>query len=207
MRFVLLVLFAVVACTHDAPAAPHKATTPKSKLSQKKPVKKKKMEISARITGTRPGRPPMLRFEVEVKLHNTSKDPRWFVLPAKLPLNKSGGVDTLEPRDHGGVMLARFLGTGGFYAVKLKGGARLTISKLELTSWGDDDPHEFPVQVAADITIGGKSIATWFTHDPVANAASLDASLATAGKPKDTPDGKEQPVHIDGDQIAVPLTN
>jgi len=195
-------LFLAAACMQHAAAAP--ATKP----APKKPPPKK-MDNTVRITGEKPGRPPLVRYEVEVKLHNTAKEARWFVLPSKLPPGKAGGgVDAMEPRESKDVMLARFLGTGGFYAVKLAPGARLTISKLELGVWDDKQPSEYPIQIAKEITLGGKSIGTWFDHDPVAKGASIDAVGTSAGKAKHTPDNKEVPVVYEGaEHAALPLAN
>lgn len=197
-----LLLPLLFACASPALAQPAKKPAPA------KPAPKKMTDNTARITGEKPGRPPLVRYEVEVKLHNTAKEARWFVLPSKLPATKTaGGVDAMEPRESKDVMLARFLGTGGFYAVKLAPGAKLTISKLELGVWGDDKPAEYPITIAKDITLGGKSAGTWFEHDPVAKGDAIDAVATSAGKAKKTPDGKEVPVVIDGEHVAVPLGN
>ncbi len=202
MRWLLpLVLVCGVLPAAAQPSKPNPAPAPKK-------LPPKKMDITAKILGEKPGRPPLSYYSLEVKIHNPSKDARWYVLPSKLPPPKSAvGVDTMEPRESKDVMLARFLGTAGFYAVKVAGGATLTITKLELQVWGDAQPSEYPVQVVADIQIGGKSIATWFDHDPTAKGTTIDAAATSAGKAKKTPDGKEVPVVISGDTLAVPLAN
>src|SRR5689334_24101063 len=85
--------------------------------------------------GERPGRPPLIRLLVNVTAANPGPDQRWVVIQRNIPGDDGGGVDKLEQLAAGGVAIGKFLGTGGFYAVALAPGARLTIKNLEIGWW------------------------------------------------------------------------
>ena len=115
----------------------------------------------------RPGKPPMITFELEVILRNEGAEPRWFVVPSNLPA-ATGGIDVLEVFGLGdGVILGRFLGTGGFWALLLPAKAEVRIKKLPLIYW--DDPQKkltVEVTVARELTLGGERGADVVSFEP-----------------------------------------
>jgi hypothetical protein len=151
--------------------------------------------VDATLTGESPGRPPLRRFTVEVKLDNRASEPRWFLLPSKN--NAAGGVDVLETFRVGDTFIGRFLGTGGFWAVRLLGGAQLTVANLPYELWSEDPgsstvPYE--VKAAAEITLGAEPIATWFGASSPSPGGKVDFARAQPQSPYRVADGKEVPV-------------
>ena len=160
--------------------------------------------VTVTVVGTKPGRPPVDRLLVDVQLKNDDSAPRWVLIPSKLPPETGGGVDKLEqltvPAGTGTLAVGRFLGRAGTYAVKLAPGARLTLRKLELSWWRENNEKEaqFDVTLAPEVKIGDATMATWFDKDPaVTGAADVDMEGAKHTRSHKSPTGDEIPLALD----------
>src|SRR5262245_24039982 len=117
--------------------------------------------VTVTLVGLKPGRPPTERLVVDIELRNDDQAPRWVLIPSALPVG-AGGIDKLEqltaPAGTTKVAVGRFLGTGGRYALRLAPGARVTLRKLEVSWWRENDEKTaaFEVQLAADALLGGR---------------------------------------------------
>ena len=140
-----------------------------------------------------------MRLLVDVQLANDAKEPRWVLLPSKLPAPTSGGIDKLEQLTAPpGVAVGRFLGAAGLYAVRLAPGARVTLRKLEVAWWRGDaaQPPAFDVQLASEVKLGDQAMASWFDKDPtISGAAEVDMEAA-----------KHTASHRSADDAEVPVT-
>ena len=169
------------------------------------------LDVTIAATGERFGRPPLIRLLVTVTAINSSSETRWILISSALgPGGRGGGVDKVERLSVGGITIGRFLGTGGFYAMALRPGARLTIKNLEIAWWNDPEastPPPIDVRIAGDVTLGGAAIATWFEADAsVAGNVEIDAALAIHTSSRHGPGGGEVAVDlIDGRIVNVPI--
>ena len=158
------------------------------------------VSVSVTLVGQKPGRPPIERLLVDVQLTNDDPAPRWILIPSSLPVT-SGGIDKLEQltarAGPATVAVGRFLGTGGRYAVRLAPGARVTLRKLEVSWWRENNETQaaFDVQLASDVKLGGQPMATWFDQDPtISGAADVDMEGAKHTASHRAPDDAEVPV-------------
>ncbi len=164
-------------------------------------------EVEISVLEIHPGRPPLVRLGLDVKMHNVATGPRWFILPANLPVTSGGGVNGLEVAAvevDGRVVVGRFLGNGGFQALLLPGGATVRVRGLPLSYWGDlpESVLHLDAVVARGFTLGGDPAQTWFPDDPTcAASADVDFSKARALSSRKTPDYGEVPVTIDVDRL------
>ena len=164
-------------------------------------------EITMTLVGERPGRPPIVRLLVDVKLSNSSAATRWFLIPSNVGGAPGSGVDKLERLSAGPVRFGRLLGTGGFYAVSLRPQARLSIKSLEVAWWNDGGvrtPPAIEIRVADDVMLGGESISTWFEGDvAVAGEIEVDAPTAAHTSSKRTAGDVEVAVAPVGERRAI----
>lgn len=176
------------------------------------PVARPAVEMT--FAGKVPGKPPITTVQLDVTLRNAEKAPRWFVFPAKLPLEAIGagdgvtGVEVFDASGEGRVVLGKFLGTAGFQAVLVAADGEVSLAKLGIPVWktGAKGPLAIEVIVASEITVGGQPAAAWFgTASPVSDArASGDASKAKRAASKMTEDRDEVPVVFTEDRrIAI----
>lgn len=154
--------------------------------------------VTVTVVGTKPGRPPIDRLLVDVKLENADAIARWVLIPTKLPVDSGGGVDKLEqltvPAGSVTVAVGRFLGRSGTYAVKLAPGARVTLRKLELSWWREHAEKEaaFDVTLASEVKIGDAPMTTWFDKDPaITGDADIDMDNAKHTRSQKSPTGDE----------------
>ena len=194
MRLALVVVL-LVACADS-----HKT---QRKIEEPTAQKGSAMNASVTVTvvGTKPGRPPVDRLLVDVQLKNDDAAPRWVLIPTKLPPDTEGGVDKLEqltvPAGASTIAVGRFLGRAGTYAVKLAPGARLTLHKLELSWWRENNEKEaaFDVRLASEVKLGDAAMATWFDKDPaVSGAADVDMDAAKHTRSQKSESGDEVPL-------------
>lgn len=194
MRLALVVVL-LVACADS-----HKT---QRKIEEPTAQKGSAMNASVTVTvvGTKPGRPPVDRLLVDVQLKNDDAVPRWVLIPTKLPPDNDGGVDKLEqltvPAGGSTIAVGRFLGRAGTYAVKLAPGARLTMRKLELSWWRENNEKEaaFDVRLASEVKLGDAAMATWFDKDPaVSGAADVDMDAAKHTRSQKSATGDEVPL-------------
>jgi len=151
-----------------------------------------------------PGKPPLERLLVDVHIRNDEKTPRWVLLPSRLPLTP-GGIDKLEQHTTKAgaieVAVGRFLGTGGRYAVRLAPGARVILRKLEVAWWRPEKASEvsFDVQLAAEVTLGGEPMASWFDKNPmIQGIVEVDMETAKHTASHRAPGDKEVAVSVTG---------
>jgi hypothetical protein len=149
-------------------------------------------------------KPPLLDLYFDVTLRNNSSEPKWFLLPSNLGQNNQldparGGVDAVEvfaPKSKYRVLIGHFLGTGGFNALQLAGGAEVRMRNFAISFWGDP-PDQLPVSViiAKQLTIGGESAATWFGVDPLisgkADTSENGGGQTRAVQSRRAPDSRE----------------
>jgi len=157
--------------------------------------------VTITVVGTKPGRPPVDRLLVDVQLRNDDAAARWVLIPSKLPPDDGGGVDKLEqltvPAGSSTIAVGRFLGRAGTYAVKLAPGARVTLRKLELSWWRENNEKEaaFDVRLASEIKLGDAEMATWFDKDPaISGAADVDMDAAKHTRSQKSATGDEVPL-------------
>jgi hypothetical protein len=105
----------------------------------------------------------------------------------------------------GSVWVGQFMGTGGFYAVRLAPNARLAVSNLEVGWWNDDATRTVPpaleVRSAVDVGLGGASIASWFGEETaVSGNALIDMDTAQHTRSFRTDDRREVVVALVGAQ-------
>jgi hypothetical protein len=168
-----------------------------------KMTKQAPVEIS--YAGDTPGKPTLLRMQLDVVLRNQEREPRWFLLP-KSNQARSGGVDvvqTFELTGKGRAVVGRFLGGAGFQAVLLAPGTEVRLHKLPLSYWGERPRDAMPLEViiAGDFAVGGEPARSWFASDPeTADGVDVSEDQARAIGRKETPDGKEAPVSFTGEQ-------
>lgn len=156
--------------------------------------------VTVTLVGEKPGRPPISRLLVDVQLKNDDPAPRWVLIPSKLPVT-AGGIDKLEQLTASAgatnVAVGRFLGTGGRYALRLAPGARVTLRKLEVGWWRENNEKDtsFDVQLAGEVKLGGQPMATWFDKDPtISGAAEVDMESAKHTASHRAPDDAEVPL-------------
>lgn len=137
------------------------------------------MSATATLTGSKPGRPPLERLQVDVTLANLGAKPRWALIPTNVPRTQ-GGIDKLEQLS-ATVTVGRFLGTGGRYAVLLAPGARLMLRGLEINWWRGKEVGEitFEIEFADDVRLGSDAMASWFEGDPIVHG-SVEADMKAA---------------------------
>lgn len=169
--------------------------------------------VKMRLREMRFGKPPLVKLYFDVVLRNNRAEPRWFLLPKSLgagmpSLGTKGGVDGIEvfaPRGKGRVIIGHFLGTGGFQALLLPGGAKVRIRLFRISFWGDLPEHiQVEVLTAKRLTIGAEEVNAWFGVSP------LSSNMADIGERADnpmrilsarhTPDNKEVATVIEEDQ-------
>lgn len=197
-------LFAAGACNgRSGPAQPPVTVTPSdgsggtgSGAAMSKPT------VTAKVTGEKPGRPPILYLTTEVTLDNPTDAPRWFVVAKQIPPDDGagGGVDRIEVRGTGAAVYGTLFGTGGFHAVRVAAHAKVTLTNLPVDWWRSDPPGPRPgldVTIADDLTLDGKPAADWFGVAPLApDGARLDGSAAVGHEHRT--DGPEAAVGLVG---------
>jgi len=155
----------------------------------------------AKITGMKPGRPPLINMEAELSLKNGGDTPVWFRIPSKLP-EGSGGVFAIEVfavEGKGRAVVAQFLGSGGFQALLLPAGADVTIRNLPVSYWGDAPPADvkIAVEAAAGIFIDGKPAKEALDLDLLSDAkVDADFSAAKMLVSRKPGNGNEVPVTV-----------
>lgn len=144
--------------------------------------------IVAKVTGTRPGRPPLQRLIVDVAIDNPGDAPRWILIPKQVPPNPDtagGGVDSLEVRGTGAALFGTFRGVAGTYALRVAAHAKVMVGNVEIGWWRsspDDQVPALEVGVADQLTIGGEPAKAWFGVEPlVPGGARLDATSEPTG--------------------------
>lgn len=174
-----------------------------------------KPSIDATFAGRRPGKPPLVNVQLDVTLQNPAADARWFLIPDNVPDSgpDDGGVTGVEPHEakgEGRAVVGHFLGTKGFLAIQVAGGATVKLEKLTVRAWDESGwkgPLKLDVVVAKDVTVGGEPIAAWFgTTNPLSDArVKADVSKATRTKSRMTEDRGEVPVAI-VEEAKIPLS-
>jgi hypothetical protein len=133
-------------------------------------------EVQIRFVEMKFRKPPLVDLYFDVTLRNNSSEPKWFLLPSNLGQNNqldpaTGGVDAVEvfaPKSKNRVLIGHFLGTGGFHALQLAGGAEVRLRDFAISFWGEPpDQLAVSVIIAKQLNVGGESAATWFGVDPL----------------------------------------
>jgi len=159
---------------------------------------------SATLADVKPGRPPLNRLLVDVRLENRGAGPRWVLIPTDLPSPTAPvGVYELEQRTAhapgGPVVIGRLAGGAGSYALELAPGAQVTIHALEIRWWRPLPyvPSQVALEVrfARSVSIGDEDIAGWFDDDPMIRAsAEIDFPTAEPTHNRGSNDGRELPL-------------
>jgi len=158
-------------------------------------------------------KPPLVELYFDLVLRNDRSEPRWFLLPKSLSpeassIGAKGGVDGLEvfaPEGKGRVLIGRFLGTGGFQAILLPGGAEVRLRAFPVAFWGEL-PDDLPVEIviAKQLTIGREGAGAWFGGNPISTSRADIAEGADRpmrmSHSRYTPDKKEVAIKIEEDR-------
>jgi len=159
---------------------------------------------SATLADVKPGRPPLNRLLVDVRLENRGADPCWVLIPTDLPSPTApAGVYELEQRTAhapgGPVVIGRLAGGAGSYALDLAPRAQVTIHALEIRWWRPLPyvPSQVALEVrfARSVSVGDEDIAGWFDGDPMINgSAEIDFPTAEPTHSRGSNDGRELPL-------------
>lgn len=166
---------------------------------------------SAKFTFLRRHRehPPLSTLEFDVSLRNPGDRARWFLLPAQVAKGQGPidspvfGASVFAFPGQGKVVVARFQGAVGFYALRLPAGAEVELRGLGIRSTGDLPANPLPLEVvvADGFTIGGNPPEAWTKSTP---ASDVRADAAQKGATRlveyTTPDLKARPVALQGAQ-------
>lgn len=163
--------------------------------------------VDMKFVGMEPGRPPLMRLRFDVTLRNPSAEPRWVIFPketGRAP-KSGGGVDGVEVDALGSppVLVGRFQGTGSVQAVRLAGGAKVTLRRFTVSSWEDlpDGPASLEVVIASDLKVGGEDAAAWFGKDPTSpSTADVSEDGQSRAGSRHTPDRREVPITFTEEQ-------
>jgi hypothetical protein len=203
-----LVLGLLVACTVSSRATSADEVRPSAGPSASK---EESTVASAKFTFLRRHRehPPLSTLEFDVSLRNPGDRARWFLLPAQVakgqgPIDSAVfGASVFAFPGQGKVVVARFQGAVGFYALRLPAGAEVELRGLGIRSTGDlpANPLRLEVVVADAFTIGGDPPEVWTKSTP---ASDVRADVAQKGATRlveyTTPDLKSRPVALQGAQ-------
>lgn len=152
-------------------------------------------------------KPPLSTLELDVSLRNPGGQPRWFLLPTSVAKDQRpmaisvSGAGVFAFPGSGHVVVARFDGVAGFYALQLPAGAEVELRGLQVRLAGElpGNPLVLEVITADGFTVGGQPPEAW-TKTPATCEARADASQKGATRIGDytTPDLKAVPVEIQG---------
>ena len=179
--------------------------------------------VEAKLEARVPGRPPMETLLIDVTLRNAEKEPRWFLLPERIPADAGpdeGGVFGVEAwvaegKGGGRAVIGKFLGTAGFQALLVPAGGVVRLEGFGIPRWratarnaAKTETIPIEVTIAKSVTVGGQPIRSWFgTLDPASGAKVIaDASKATRAGSKMTDDRGEVPFAVeDAEHVTVEL--
>ena len=124
--------------------------------------------VSVSLVEIRPQRPPLNLLYFDVRLYNPAGVGRTYLLPDDLSAaGEAGDYDidvayVYELSGQGRIMVTRFAGTRGFFALILPAGSRLELNNLPLEYWGEL-PGELtiPVAIGEELKIAGQAAETW----------------------------------------------
>jgi hypothetical protein len=168
--------------------------------------------ITLRFDGRQRSKPPLTSLLFDAELRNDAAEPRWFVLPTAL-----GAVSGEEPGVHsliawqlagsGRVVLGELHGTWQRQCLLLPAGARLTLRRLPVLAWEEDQDlvrAEVRACTLRALWIAGEPAATWFGVDPLCDpdgeAAADERTPLGAHR---TQDGSDVPLLADEDWSAT----
>lgn len=134
------------------------------------------MEIQ--YCGVRPAKPPLKLLSFNIRVSNQSGKPQWFLFPRALyekasePGKQAGvnGVEIFSNQRGPRVTVAQFLGSirlqpesaGGFQALLLPPGARVSIRDFGIEFWGDNfSPLPLHIVIADHVNIGKTPADHW----------------------------------------------
>ena len=161
-------------------------------------------QVTVRLVGSKPGRPPLERLLVEVTIRNVGTASRWALLPTNLP-RTLGSINKLEqlaaPSGTTSIAIGRFLGPGGRYAILLAPAAQVTLRNLEVQWWREQGVKEvaFDIEFADEVTLAAESMAQWFDRDPtVSGVVETDMQSARHVASRRAPGDKAVAVTVSG---------
>jgi len=137
--------------------------------------------ITAKVTATKRGRPPLQYLSVELAIDNPTDAARWVLVPKQIPPDDGagGGVDGLDVRGSGAALVGTFFGTGGFHAARVAAHAKVTITNLPVAWWESTPGEAMPglgVTVADELQLGTEPARAWFKVEPLlGDGATVDA--------------------------------
>jgi hypothetical protein len=129
------------------------------------------VRIHAEVVDETLMRPPKRELWLDVTVENSDEQPCWVLLPDRPAPPATDSPSRVERYELPATVLALRGVDGGGYAVRVAGGATVTLRRLPLSSWERlPDPLELEALSAAALTVDGA--------DPDATAADgeLDAS-------------------------------
>jgi hypothetical protein len=154
-------------------------------------------------------RPPLIRVEFDVTLHNPGAVPRWFLLPTHFAedMHRQYQISelsmwTLANDAHKTVFITRLRGPHGCFVIYLAAGVEITLRGLPIR-WRGTLPEHFTLQAhtADEVLLDAESLITWFEDAPL-NSQDADVDARTLADDsqvqyaKTTPDLSEKTVHL-----------
>lgn len=160
-------------------------------------------ELTITVTTELARRPPMVELAVDVRAHNPSAAPRWYLVPRDVdqPIG-GGGVDVVElvrwGDDATGLTVGAFQGTGGFFAIWLAPGATVELRGLGVRWFRDDDGARPPIETvtASTLTVGGRPAEAWFPTSPLVTGERRGERGEIRGSVRFQPDSREVAVEL-----------
>ncbi len=129
-------------------------------------------------------RPPVVRVEFDVTLHNPGDVPRWFLLPTHAGKSDTFRASELSlwalTNDAGeSLKIGRLRGTHGCFVLLLAAGVTITLHKLPIR-WRGNLPEHLTVTayVADEVLLDSESLISWFEDVPV-NAHDIEIDVQT----------------------------
>ena len=113
-------------------------------------------------------RPPKIRLYLDIALENRRAEPRWVLLPDRLP--GPGGAYVVRALEvyllgiHRRAVVGHLIGAHGCQALLLPGNARIQLRDFPILFWGYEIPDAVTIEAvsAAALRIGGEPAAAWF---------------------------------------------
>jgi hypothetical protein len=139
----------------------------------------KKLEnpaVEIKYVTQRRQKPPHVKLLFDITLRNHYSLSRWFIIPSNLTTNPmwekttADGLEVFELRGSGRSVIGRVLGTGGFQALLLPGGAEIRIRNFPISFWGEL-PQVLSINVvtATQLRIGNQLAETVFGISPTSD--------------------------------------
>lgn len=153
------------------------------------------MQVDAVHMGTWYGKPPLAQLTFDLTIKNPASEARWFFVPGTIGSSGPGGLRGINV--YGG--LWQLEGMGGGWAVRVAGGATVTLARLSISSWHSPLPDSVsvPCVSASEITIGNEPIARFVDAEAKTQNGFVDGyidRMRTKSDHRKEIEGTERPI-------------